>query len=230
VVLCLQFRKTDINKELTVEIIGPKETDQSDAAIRIMETVGAIVKNVHVKLSSGSHSDTYVNKDAIFKHPYYVQRLCKMIALLFQHERIDAVIGPTVGGVILAQGVAYQMHRVGVSQLDQVQALYAEKRGAGFAIRATYRKSITGKRILIVDDVVTRGQSLRCIAGAVRILGGDIVGVGVLWNRGGVTEEDVGRIPVLRSLINQKFDEWDIPCHLCKKRIPISRELGHGGR
>lgn len=89
-------------------------------------------------------------------------------------------------------------------------------------------KYIRGKRLLVVDDNLTTGASLKKVMRVARINGGKIVGLGVLWNRGGITSFDVGNLPLFAP-INLVLDDWDEnECPLCKAGFPISTEAGHG--
>lgn len=98
-----------------------------------------------------------------------------------------------------------------------------------FVIKRGYDKVITGKRVLVVEDVLTTGGSAREVIEAVRALDGEVVGLGVLCNRGGITAEDVGGVPELFALVNVKLDAWDeAECPLCAKGVPINTDVGKG--
>lgn len=139
---------------------------------RILEESGAILKG-HFILTSGRHSDTYVEKFRILEQPPVLSTLCAEIAAHFAEHRIDVVVGPTTGGIIIAFEVARQM---GVS------ALYVEtEKGA-----KTFRRGAEmpeGARVLVVDDVLTTGTSAREVLEVVQASGGTLAGVAVLIDR-----------------------------------------------
>ena len=145
----------------------------------IFVRAGAVL-NGHFLLASGLHSPVYWEKFRVLQFPAHVERLCGMIADHFRGEDIRLVAGPTTGGVILAFEVARQLG---------TPAVYAERAEAGglSAIRGrTFRRGQSigpGERVLVVDDVMTAGGSVRDVIDAVTALGGRVVGVGVLVDR-----------------------------------------------
>jgi orotate phosphoribosyltransferase len=127
----------------------------------------------HFLLASGLHSPVYWEKFRILEYPEYTATLCGLIAGHFRQHNIDAVAGPTTGGIILAFEVAKQLG---------VRALYAEKTGD---VRAFRRGAnvVSGERVLVVDDVLTTGKSVREVLAAVDERQAVTVGVGVLVDR-----------------------------------------------
>lgn len=99
-----------------------------------------------------------------------------------------------------------------------------------FIIKRGQEKFITGKNIFIVEDVLTTGNSVKKVVEAVEKLGGNIVGVGALCNRGNVTAEFLG-VPVLKALMDVSLETFPgDDCPLCKKQIPINTKVGHGAK
>ncbi|MDO8667915.1 MAG: phosphoribosyltransferase family protein [bacterium] len=98
-----------------------------------------------------------------------------------------------------------------------------------FVIKRGYDKLVAGRKILVVEDVLTTGQSAKMVVEAVRALGGNVVGLAALCNRGGITAEQVGNPPKFVSLVNVKLDAFDeIGCPLCAAGVPINTEVGKG--
>jgi len=196
--------------------------------MRILEEAGAIITGSHIVYTSGLHGSAYVNKDAIYPYPKLISRLCMAISWHFMVDEIDVVIAPAIGGVILSQWVAHHLEEV----TDRnVLALYAEKvdYGNGFDLRRGYDKHVNGRRILVVEDILTTGGSARKVVEVARGLGGEVVGVGALCNRGRVTAEKVGDVPKLESLVNLTLDSWTAEnCPLCKSGKPINTKVGKG--
>ena len=84
-------------------------------------------------------------------------------------------------------------------------------------------------RILVVDDILTTGGSVRKVVETTRSFGGNVVAVGVLCNRGGIKPEDVGGVPRLFALVNVKLDAWDeMDCPLCASGVPVNTDVGKG--
>jgi orotate phosphoribosyltransferase len=188
--------------------------------------LGALVVDTHVVLASGRHSDSYVNKDAIYPFPRAVSQLCQSIAEHFSDKNIEVVAAPAIGGVILSQWVALALGSQGAS----VTAVYAEKDvSSGFLFRRGYGAFLNHKKVLVVEDILTTGGSLKHVIEAVRTAGGDVVGAGALCNRGGVTASQLGNPPELFCLLHLDLQTWPPEdCPLCRKAAPINRSLGKG--
>lgn len=98
-----------------------------------------------------------------------------------------------------------------------------------FVIKRGYEKLIKGKDVLVVEDVITTGGSVKEVIRAVRKNDGNVVCLTALWNRGGVTSEDVGNPPDFFSLIELELDSYSKEeCPLCVKNVPINEEVGKG--
>lgn len=168
--------------------------------------VGAFITDSHIVYTSGKHGSMYANKDAIYPHTSTISSLCKALAEAFSEDQVDVVVAPALGGIILSQWVAHHL-----SQINQreVLAVYAEKiEGTkDFVIKRGYDKLLPGKNILILEDVLTTGGSVRKVVELVRGLEGDIIGVGALFNRGNISPEDLGNVPKLVALVNKKMVE-----------------------
>ncbi|MEI6499047.1 MAG: phosphoribosyltransferase family protein [bacterium] len=86
-----------------------------------------------------------------------------------------------------------------------------------------------GKKVLVVEDVLTTGSSVKKVVEAVRAIGGEVVGVAALCNRGAVTAKDIGDVPELFSLMNISMESWDASeCPLCAAGVPINTTVGKG--
>lgn len=191
----------------------------------MLQKVGAF-RAGHFVFVSGLHADTYVNKNAMYPYTREMSELCRGIAEMFKGKGIDAVIGPATGGIILSQWVAHHL-----SDLDghQVYGVYADKDGDGFVIKRGYNDAIKGKNVLVVEDLVTTGGSLRKVIEAARSEGANVVAAIAICNRGDVTKEMVGNPPEFVSLLTVQLEQWpESECHLCKTNIPINTDVGHG--
>ena len=175
----------------------------------IVEKSGAILKG-HFLLKSGLHSPVYWEKFQVLQSPGYTEQLCRMIATHFGKQKIQVVAGPTTGGIILAFETARQLG---------VRGIFAEKEGAaerafkrGFSINQ-------GERVLIVDDILTTGSSIREVMAAVTKPGGIVIGIGVLVDRSEQRVEfNVPLFSCHRS-ITPTYPPQD--CPLCAAQIPL---------
>lgn len=197
-------------------------------ALKLLEKVGAIITDSHIVYTSGKHGTTYINKDAVYLHTKETSDLCRAIAEQFADDSVEVVIAPAIGGVILSQWTAHYLSEITGCEVFSV---YAEKmeNGDAFIIKRGYDKIVVGKNVLVVEDVLTTGGSARKVVELTRDLGGNIVGVGVLCNRGGLTPQDVAHPPKMFALVNVNLDAWDeADCPMCKQKTPINVNVGKG--
>ncbi|MFA7308732.1 MAG: phosphoribosyltransferase family protein [Patescibacteria group bacterium] len=102
-------------------------------------------------------------------------------------------------------------------------------RRPGFEAKRNYNKLVEAKKVLGVEDIITTGGSAKRTIEAIRALGGEVLGLGVLCNRGGKTAEDVGDPPQFVSLLNVKMDAWEPDeCPMCKEGVRINTDVGKG--
>ena len=195
-------------------------SDAGERARAILAEARAIITGSHVVYTSGKHGSAYVNKDAVYPHTARVAELCRYLADAAAPTRPDVVCGPAMGGIILAQWTG---HHLGVP------AVYAEKASdAGMALRRGYDALVAGKRVLVVEDILNTGGSVKDAVAAVRVAGGEVVAVAALVNRGGVTAADVG-VPRLVALLDVALDAWDAAaCPLCRDGVPVNTQVGKG--
>ena len=180
----------------------------SDEVLKIFKTAGAI-KEGHFLLASGLHSPVYWEKFRILQHPNYTAKLCRLIAQHFKKQEIDAVAGPTTGGIILAFETARQLG---------VRSIFAEKEGELRSFRRDFEIA-PGEHILIVDDILTTGSSIRETVGAVAKPGGIIIGIGVLVDR---SEENIDfGLPFFSCLHAPTIVYSPEECPLCAAHIPL---------
>lgn len=204
---------------------------QHPELMQLFEEAGAIISNSHFVYTSGRHSSVYINKDALYLHTGIISRLCTVMAAPYEPEQIDVVVGPVLGGIVLSQWVTHALNQRRTT--SETLAVYAEKEeGDGpdkrFTLRRGYDAHISGKNILIVEDIVTTGGSVRQVVELVRAHGGTIVGVSALCNRGRVQAEDIGNVP-LQALVEVPLETYSAEeCPFCRAGVPINTELGKG--
>lgn len=180
----------------------------------ILETLrdSGALREGHFVLSSGRHSDRYIEKFDLLRQPRATSEVCRLIAEHFEFRAIDVVVGPTTGGVILAFEVGRQLG---------VVAAYAERRPTGDSGRE-FRRGTTfrpGSRVLVVDDILTTGGSLRETLDALVAFPVEVAGVAVLVDRsgGGVDLE-----APYYALETMEITTWDAAeCPLCHRGQPV---------
>ena len=194
-------------------------------ALEIFEAAGAVIRDTHVVYTSGLHGNTYINKDAVYVDTTSISLLCSMMAEKYVDADVDTVLGPAIGAVILSQWTA---HHLGILLNRKIASVYAEKSDRGFVIRRGYDSFVMQKKILIVEDVVTTGGSIKSVIDEVKRVNGTIVGVSALCNRGGILSKDL-KVPRFEALLNIKLGTWTSDkCPLCQSGIPINTRMGKG--
>jgi len=199
---------------------------QHQEALEILKEQKAVLDAGHFVYTSGKHGATYINKDAIYPDILAISKLCAILASHFADSGAQVVAGPTVGGVVLTQWVAY--HLIGAGH-DEVVAVFAEEAEDKTRIfKRGYDKLVAGKNVLVVEDVLTTGASVKKVVDAVVKLGGRPIGVAALCNRGNIEAAALG-VRELFSLVNLPMQSWEAKdCPLCKKGVPVNVEVGKG--
>lgn len=195
--------------------------------IKILKSVNAIVTNNHFVYTSGRHGSVYVRKDLLYPHTKLTSDVCELIAQKFKNKKVDVVVAPALGGIVLSQWTAYHLSKL---KGKEVLGLFTEKDEKNNQIfKRGYDKFVKGKNVLIVEDLATTGGSVKKVVTTVRKAGGIVTGVCVMVNRDAksVTSKSIDApLSSLGVLEAESFDEKK--CPLCKKNISINRVVGHG--
>ncbi len=180
----------------------------------ILKKTGAI-KEGHFLLTSGLHSGVYFEKFRLLQHPEYTEKLCEPIANFYKNEDIDLVVGPTLGGVIIAYEVARLLGK---------PCAFAEKTQNGRNFLRDFDLPKSGN-VLVVDDVLTTGGSIKEVLELVKKCGLTPIGIGVLIERSEKTP-DFGNIPLFSVYRVEVKNYTKEECPLCKKGIPLVKPGG----
>ena len=166
----------------------------------------------HFELSSGLHSGHYFQCAQVLQHTKQSATICRELARLFRSAKATVVIGPAIGGIVVAHETARAL---------RARAAYAERVDAEMALRRGF--IVTKKdRVLIVEDAITTGESARKVAELVEAFGARVVGVGTIVDRSGGKVTFPGyRYVRLFSFAFETFRPHD--CPLCSEQIPLSR-------
>lgn len=185
--------------------------------VDIFKDTGSVMKG-HFVLTSGLHSDTYIQCARVLQHPGYTEVLVENMLSGFRGEAIDLVVGPAVGGIIVAYEAARQLG---------VPALFTEREQGKMTLRRGFHIP-PGARVLVVEDVVTTGGSVMEVMDVVKEKGGTVAGVGVLVDRsGGKVDFGVKKAAVLT--LDVKTYKPGEDCPMCREGLPAvkpgSRDL-----
>ncbi|MCX5667920.1 MAG: orotate phosphoribosyltransferase [Candidatus Omnitrophica bacterium] len=178
--------------------------------LKLFEQHGALLSG-HFKLSSGLHSEKYLQCALVLQYPDIAERLSKALANNFSAEMIDVVIGPAMGGVTLAYEAARALG---------VRGLFTERQDGKMVLRRGFSIS-KGEKVLVVEDVVTTGGSTKEVIDLVKSFGADIVGVGSIIDRSSAGIDFGAPFKPLAKVEVETFEEDK--CPLCKKQMPITK-------
>lgn len=169
----------------------------------IFKKSGALLEG-HFLLTSGRHSNRYMQCAQVLKYPEYTEKLCKVIADDYRDSGVELVVGPAMGGILVAYEVAKQLG---------VPNIFAERENGKMTLRRNFAIE-KGQKVLVVEDVVTTGGSVKEVIDIVKAAGGEVVGAGVLVDRSnGQVDLGVKLVPVLSmEVVSYAADE----CPMCK--------------
>lgn len=179
---------------------------ESDVLSTLTEA-GAILHG-HFQLTSGRHSDTYVQCARILEDAALTTRLAQAMAERVGDRGIDLVAAPAVGGIIIGFAVA---------QALGVKFIFSERQEGAMAFRRSFCVS-PGQRVLVVEDVVTTGGSVAEVIDLVRHSGGDVVAVASIIDRGGDKAFDAEFFPLLRLEVESMEPQ---NCPQCAASAPL---------
>ena len=175
-----------------------------ERVIEVLKEAG-VLQEGHFLLTSGRHSNKYLQCAKIFRNTKYSAELCADLAGQFKDDDIQLVIGPAMGAVQMAYEVSRHIgcENFFTEREDGVMTLRR-----GFAIEP-------GQRVLVVEDVVTTGGSVREVIEIVKQAGGVVAGVGVVVDR---TDGKIDFGVPVKSVISMDVQSWEPDeCPLCKE-------------
>jgi orotate phosphoribosyltransferase len=177
--------------------------------LQIFHDTGALLDG-HFVLRSGLHSGQYFQCALVLQHPRIAERLCAALAAKLKDASVQTVVSPAMGGLFVGHEVARAL---------DVRHIFAEKNAAGqLELRRGFQVA-RGEKVLVVEDVVTKGGRVQETIDIVRGLGGKVVGVGTLVDRSD-GKVDFG-IP-LKSLLRLQVQTFDpTACPLCEVGMPV---------
>ena len=177
-----------------------------DKVIEIFKETGVMLEG-HFLLTSGMHSNRYFQCARLFENPDYSEMLCSDLAARF--SGIDIVVGPALGGIIMAYEVSRALH---------VKNIFAERENGAMTLRRGFSVK-EGMRVLVVEDVVTTGGSVKEVIELLKEQGADVVGVGCIMDR------SAGKVDFgckFESIISMQVEAFKAEeCPICKSGLPL---------
>lgn len=176
----------------------------NERVVEILKEAGVLLEG-HFLLTSGKHSNRYLQCAKIFRRTKYSEELCAALAEKFAGEKIDVVIGPAMGAVQMA----YE-----VSRSIGCENYFTEREEGKMVLRRGFEVK-EGMNVLVVEDVVTTGGSVKEVVELVKAAGGNVVGVGSIVDRS-AGKADFG-VP-FKAVYQAQVEAWEADeCPLCKE-------------
>lgn len=177
-----------------------------------------VLKEGHFLLSSGCHSDRYLQCAQLLMHPADAEKTGQALAGKFQSVPVDLVAGPALGGVIIAHEVARTLN---------VPCVFAERKEGMMQLRRGFQVE-PGQKVLVVEDVVTTGGSVNEVIRLLKDRNADVVAVGSIVDRTGGKNPFRQPYQALKRIEIPSFEPED--CPLCKKGIPVTKPGSRGNQ
>ena len=176
--------------------------------IDLFRQSGALLEG-HFKLSSGLHSDKYLQSALVLQHPDFAEQLGRALAARLEHLQPTVVLSPALGGIIIGQEVGRAM---------QLRSIFVERQDGKLTLRRGFTLS-PSDRVVVIEDVITTGLSTRETIDAAEKTGARVLGAGAIIDRG----SDAGRLNVpLQALVRLEVPAYSADgCPMCAAGKPV---------
>ncbi len=184
---------------------------KKERILEIFKETG-VLQEGHFKLSSGLHSDKYLQCAQVLQYPVYAQELAEGLAEKFNNDEIDVVVGPAMGGVTLSYAVGLALKKKTIFTERDADDKMTLRRGF---------KLNQGDRVLVMDDVLTTGKSVNEVIEVIKEAGAELVAVGTLVDR---SNGDVDFGVDTQSLFVADVEVYKPDeCPMCKEGLEINK-------
>jgi orotate phosphoribosyltransferase len=190
-------------------------TLSKDEVLKIFRDTKALLDG-HFLLTSGLHSPNYFQCAKVLQYPRHLEALSAQIAARFNEDRIDVVISPGIGGIVVGTEVGRQLG---------ARTIFAERKEGKMGLRRGFELA-RGERVLVVEDVTTTGGSVREVIELVRQAGAVLAGVGCIVDRSnGKVKFDAKQVSVL---VLEVVTYEPQACPLCQQGSPAVKPGSRG--
>ena len=183
---------------------------RSGELLNLLKETGAIMDG-HFLLTSGRHSNVYIEKFRILENPHALDDVCRGMAKVVKNENVDLVLGAAIGGILISGGVG---RHLGVKHIfcERVNGIMKLRRG--FFITK-------GQRIVIVEDIITTGGSVMELIELAGEQGAEIVHVVNLVDRSSGNVDYGVPSTVLLTIPSESWEPEN--CALCKQGMEMTQ-------
>lgn len=162
----------------------------------------------HFAYRSGRHSALHLDRDRLLADPGAASRMGYALAKRFFNDHLHTIASPSIWGAGLAQWVAYFLD-------PKAKVVYATPHDGQPTIAPRLESLIAGQRVLLIDNLIMSGATMGRFDELITGLGGEVIGIGALWN---ATEPTIGAEPVF-GLLNELYEAFPAAsCPLCAAR------------
>jgi len=183
---------------------------KSSEILDLLEWSGAILKG-HFRLTSGKHSNQYIEKFRLLENPIALDKICSTMAGNYKGEKIDLVVSAAVGGILIAGGVGRYLN---------VKHIFSERINGKMDLKRGFNIE-KGQNILIVEDIVTTGGSINELIDLVESYEGNILGILSIVDRN--DKMKIFKYPY-DTLLNFPVQSWkEGDCPECIKNVKITK-------
>lgn len=168
---------------------------KSEEVKDLLEWSGAILKG-HFKLTSGRHSNQYIEKFRLLENPIALDKICSSMADLYKDKNIDLVISAAIGGILIAGGVGRHLN---------VKHIFSERVDGQMIFKRGFSVD-KGQNILLVEDIVTTGGSINELIKLIEFHKGNIIGIASIVDRN--DKKSIFKYPY-ETLLNFPSESWD---------------------
>ena len=176
-----------------------------DKTIELLKKSDALLEG-HFLLSSGKHSDRYIQCAKLIQHPEYCKKVSEIIAEKLKEANIgvDLCVGPAMGGVIISYEVAKALG---------TNAIFTERVDNEMTLRRGFEIT-EGARVIVVEDVITTGKSSFETVDVIRSYGAEVVALASIVNRS--NKDEINGLPIISAskIDVNTYDVDDLPDHL----------------
>ena len=189
---------------------------ESGELLTLLHYTGAMLEG-HFLLTSGRHSDVYIEKFRILEDPNALDQVCRAMAEIVMDENVELVLGAAIGGILIAGGVGRHL---------SVRHIFSERVNGNMELRRGFSIS-KGQRVVVVEDIITTGGSVVELIQLAREQGAEIVQVVNLVHRSSGEVEFGVPSTALLTIPSESWEPKD--CPLCKQGVPVA-ERGRTGK
>ncbi len=196
--------------------------------LEIFRDAAALLEDDHFVYVNGDHGSGWIAKDRVIPNPAVLDELGALLARAIMGLQPEVLCGPAVGGLIIAQWTARHLGIPAVFTEHDTSVPPGTKGRPPFCVKRGFEEWLAGKRVVVVDDIVSTGFSVRQTLAAVRAAGGKLAGVGTLISRGNVDAAGLGGGAFV-FLAEVKIPSW--PEAECPPEIlarPVNTKYAHG--